>query len=354
MQIPITVDFNKKNASLQIFPSKPLLSSNNTNWNNLRLEHYLLPAYGCPEFVPVQNVVAIFHQLVRSVKRMFGDDVRDECINTGDIVISPANISHSCCWDTETSFTLLSFEPELIARAAYEFIDRSRIELLPHFAQPDPIIYEIGQLLTAQLQSDRQASQIYADSVTLFLATHLLEHYCVGKNHIEKNNDALHQKDLRQVVDYIDTHLNRNLGLTELANLVGMSHYHFARLFKKSLGVSPRQYLIERRNEKSIITRKILMEFFNTWIEEFTKWFIQYLLTAGLAAFVVNIGLAHLWIENRQKWSWVKADQDMSEYELQEALSGNYMPLMLSKAVWSILFSIIMSTITVFTNSLAK
>lgn len=96
------------------------------------------------------------------------------------------------------------------------------------------------------------------------------------------------------------------------------------------------------------------MDFFITWIQEFTKWFIKYLLTAGLAAFLVNIGLAYLWIENRQKWSLVKADRDMSEYELQEASIGNYMPLMLSKAVWSILFAIIMSTITVFTNSIAK
>ena len=250
MQIPVTVDFNQENASLQIFPSKPLRSSKNDEWNGLRFEHHLLPAYECPEFVPVQNVVAIFHQPVKRVKRMFGDDVRDECINTGDIVVSPANISHSSCWDEEISFTLLFFEPELMARAAYEFIDPSRIELLPHFAQPDPVIYEIGQSLMAQLQSDRQVSQIYADSVTLFLASHLLEHYCINKSSIKEQNDVLPQQDLRQVVDYVDTHLDRNLGLTELANLVCMSHYHFARLFKKSLGVSPHQYLIKRRIDR--------------------------------------------------------------------------------------------------------
>ena len=205
MQRPVTVDLNKDNVSLQILPSKPLLTSDKANWNSLGLKQYLIPAYELQAVSPDQNLVVIFHQPVKKVQRMLGGDVRDEYIDTGDIVVNPANISHSACWDEETLFTLLFFEPELIARAAYEFIDPSRIELLPHFAQPDPVIYEIGQSLTSQLQTSRQVSQIYADSVALFLATHLLEHYCVGRNKIEENNDTLHQKDLRQVVDYVDT-----------------------------------------------------------------------------------------------------------------------------------------------------
>jgi AraC family transcriptional regulator len=251
MQRPVTVDFNRENASLQILPSKPLLSSDKADENSLGLKHYLIPAYELQPISPAQNLVVIFHQPVKNVRRMLGSDVRDEFIHTGDIVINPANISHSACWNEETLFTLLFFEPELIARAAYEFIDPSRIELLPHFAQPDPVIYEIGHSLMSQLQTSRQVSKIYADSVALFLATHLLEHYCVCENNIEENNDILHQKDLRQVVDYVDAHLDQNLSLTDLANLVGRSNYHFARLFKKTLGVSPHQYLIERRTERA-------------------------------------------------------------------------------------------------------
>lgn len=94
------------------------------------------------------------------------------------------------------------------------------------------------------------------------------------------------------------------------------------------------------------------MEFFINWAGEFTRWFIKYLTTAGVAAFLVNVGLTYLWITNRQKWGWINADQQMSEYELQEASAGNYIPLMSSKAVWSISFATIMSVITVFSNSI--
>lgn len=94
------------------------------------------------------------------------------------------------------------------------------------------------------------------------------------------------------------------------------------------------------------------MEFLINWTEEFTKWFIKYLMTAGLGAFLLNIGFAYLWITNRQKWGWINAGQDMSEYEFQEASIGNYIPLMLSKGIWSVSFATIMSVITVFSESI--
>jgi AraC-like DNA-binding protein len=52
---------------------------------------------------------------------------------------------------------------------------------------------------------------------------------------------------LRRVVEYVQTNLTGELSLAELSALVHMSPYHFARLFKKSIGVSPRQFVIRRR-----------------------------------------------------------------------------------------------------------
>jgi AraC-like DNA-binding protein len=54
---------------------------------------------------------------------------------------------------------------------------------------------------------------------------------------------------LRRVVEYVQTNLTGELSLAELSAQVHMSPYHFARLFKKSIGVSPRQFVIRRRIE---------------------------------------------------------------------------------------------------------
>ena len=53
------------------------------------------------------------------------------------------------------------------------------------------------------------------------------------------------------VLDYIDTHLAQDIKLADLAQLLSMSQYHFSRLFKQSLGVSPYQYLLQQRVERA-------------------------------------------------------------------------------------------------------
>lgn len=56
---------------------------------------------------------------------------------------------------------------------------------------------------------------------------------------------------LRQVIDYINDHLDQDLGLAKLAELVQMSPHYFARLFKQSTGFAPHQYVIRCRVERA-------------------------------------------------------------------------------------------------------
>jgi AraC family transcriptional regulator len=40
-------------------------------------------------------------------------------------------------------------------------------------------------------------------------------------------------------LDYIDAHLDQEIKLANLAELIGMSQFHFSHLFKQSLGGFP-------------------------------------------------------------------------------------------------------------------
>lgn len=52
---------------------------------------------------------------------------------------------------------------------------------------------------------------------------------------------------VRRVTDHIDKNLDKTLRLTELAALVYMSPYHFARRFKSTTGVPPHRFVIRQR-----------------------------------------------------------------------------------------------------------
>ncbi|MBW4594469.1 MAG: AraC family transcriptional regulator [Brasilonema angustatum HA4187-MV1] len=68
---------------------------------------------------------------------------------------------------------------------------------------------------------------------------------------IEFKNRGLTHTQLQQVLDYIHTNLDRNLSVTELAEIINISPTYFASLFKQAMGISPHQYVIRQRVERA-------------------------------------------------------------------------------------------------------
>ena len=56
---------------------------------------------------------------------------------------------------------------------------------------------------------------------------------------------------LRRVAQHIRENLQQELRLADLSAVVHMSPYHFARLFKRSTGVPPHQFLLRHRIEEA-------------------------------------------------------------------------------------------------------
>ncbi len=68
---------------------------------------------------------------------------------------------------------------------------------------------------------------------------------------IEFKNRGLTPTQLQQAIDYIHTHLDRDLSLIELASTINISPTYFASLFKQATGISPHQYVIQQRVERA-------------------------------------------------------------------------------------------------------
>ena len=58
---------------------------------------------------------------------------------------------------------------------------------------------------------------------------------------------GLRPRAFQQVREYILSHLAENISNSALAELVGLSAFHFARAFRQSAGVSPHRFLLESR-----------------------------------------------------------------------------------------------------------
>jgi len=88
------------------------------------------------------------------------------------------------------------------------------------------------------------------------------EQGCLTQQPTVKGTCSLSPHTLRQVLDYIQENLSRPLTQAEIAAVVHISPYHFARLFRRATGQSPHQYIIAQRVEKAaqlLLTQQFTM-----------------------------------------------------------------------------------------------
>lgn len=81
--------------------------------------------------------------------------------------------------------------------------------------------------------------------------TRMLAHYLVDRPEARNTGQKAHLDispfKLKRVLDYIDDHLGEAVDLSTIADVAGLSRYHFVRVFKCATGCSPYQHLIHRR-----------------------------------------------------------------------------------------------------------
>jgi AraC family transcriptional regulator len=146
----------------------------------------------------------------------------------------------------------ICLKPELIQQVAEASdIDSNRFELVTCFGQRDLQLYQIGMLMFAELRSGGMMGQLYVESLIQILVIHLLRHHSTLTQPIASQNSSLTRTHLQQAIDYIHTYLNRDLSLAELASVVNISPTYFASLFKRAMGISPHQYVIQQRVEQA-------------------------------------------------------------------------------------------------------
>jgi len=162
---------------------------------------------------------------------------------------SPARGRSSGCKDELHVF----LEPALVARAAAEAFDLDPARLtVPPLDALDllPLRAALGAV-GAELTAGGAGGRLAVESLANVLAVHLIRHILAPRQAARGPDGALPPRQLRAVVEYVEAHLDANPSLEELAAVVYLSPYHFARQFKAATGLPPHQYVIGRRVERA-------------------------------------------------------------------------------------------------------
>ena len=83
------------------------------------------------------------------------------------------------------------------------------------------------------------------------LAVHLSRYRAATPSGLAVYRGGLPSARLRRVLDYIEVQLGGDTGLRRLAAIAGLSPHHFATAFRRSTGLPPHRYVLERRIERA-------------------------------------------------------------------------------------------------------
>jgi AraC family transcriptional regulator len=252
----LKVNFVKERgeAYKRIYRRSPIVSSASVGWDFMGIAYDWYPVEKVPKIISKQHSIGIFTDVPSPciTERHIGSSFKQEEVVQGSCVIIPANTSQYAEWNKGSGALTIAIDPTIFAQTIYEVVDPSSIELFPQFATLDPFVYQIGVALKSALIRNNTSSRLYAETLINTLILHLLEHYSTTRPILsECISGKLPQYKLQRIIDYIDTYLDRDLSLNELANVVQMSPHYFSKLFKSTTGTTPHQYVIRCRIERA-------------------------------------------------------------------------------------------------------
>lgn len=229
----------------------PILSSQNQGWENVLVEQFQhLPGEGSFHYSDEHAICLSLAPRPVRLLQIQGGKTYAGLYGKGDISITPAKVPFFARWDRDDHYLQIRIASSFIQNVARETICE-QVELRCEFRTRDPQIEAIAMLLFAELKQENLGGRLYIESLANVLAVHLLRQYSALKPRLSVYEGGLRERQLSQVLEYINEHLNQDIKLADLAKLLGMSQFHFSHLFKRSIGTAPYQYLLQQRIERA-------------------------------------------------------------------------------------------------------
>ncbi|MBL8559410.1 MAG: helix-turn-helix transcriptional regulator [Hyphomonadaceae bacterium] len=150
--------------------------------------------------------------------------------------------------ERRNGFVAVYLDPGAITRDLAEV--SASVELKPKLYFRSQIVRQTVQKLHRCLTHPETTDTLYMDALGVVLSVELWRAAAADTDH-RKTGATLSRKQLQQVTDAIESSLDSPLALQSLADIAGLSRFHFLRAFKASAGLSPHQFVLSKRIAKA-------------------------------------------------------------------------------------------------------
>jgi AraC family transcriptional regulator len=165
-------------------------------------------------------------------------------IKRGSLAIVPSGPVPEVRLLTPCNMIVCALEENFTREVALEIDQRppNRTE----FHVRDTPIEGLVDLMINDFEASRRCA-LYTDTLARALAMRFLLYGSSSEHTLNSSVKPLPPRILRRIRDRIEAELDRELSLASLAKESGYSREHFLRMFRAATGLTPHQYVLERR-----------------------------------------------------------------------------------------------------------
>src|ERR1700687_2664189 len=125
------------------------------------------------------------------------------------------------------------------------------VELRPSRKFADSRLSALVAAARAEMVAGFPSGRLFLDSVEQAMAITLVDGHAVRHRPVQIYRGGLGSARLRRIKELVHAKMEDDLSLDEMAQSVGLSTAHFGRMFRKSTGERPHQFVLRQRIERA-------------------------------------------------------------------------------------------------------
>ncbi|MFD1875521.1 helix-turn-helix transcriptional regulator [Hymenobacter bucti] len=223
---------------------QPLVSSAPLAWEGVRVEQHRLEAGELPAHHHKHHLLMLYQAAVPLVVHQLHETRTTKTVyHTGDLGLYPGGDYSTLTWTTPHENVYLMVDDQHLDRLVRQGLDLTHFVLSERLKFNDPFLAQLCRQLLAAAGSQHALGLLYVESLTNALCYHLIQYHAAHERRIATGG-RLTREVLARIDDYLEAHAEAPVTLDILAGLANLSVFHFARLFKQTMGVAPYQYVL--------------------------------------------------------------------------------------------------------------
>jgi AraC family transcriptional regulator len=238
----------------QIVPlllGRPLNDSVLSPWSDLILEKHSI---GATEIPPHEHSSFCLQMQTSGPSQMeWWSEGRSwkESLGQGSLLLLTPGTRDRVRWIGSSRRTVLSIDEAYMLRAAQDLGRKNHLRFQNRWAFEDRQLLSLLSTMQREMETGWQMGVLYGDHLGMLLSIALIQKYSRESSVAPLAKGGISKARLVRVLEYVAANSHLDLRLDNLAKVADMSQFHFTRLFRLSMGVTPHRYVMDQRLQQA-------------------------------------------------------------------------------------------------------